>query len=356
MADSRTEQKAVSVRRSGIIFVVITASLALSSLVINPAEYDLTLLKRFITFLLGMLIQAFPFLLAGTLVSSALHFFVSDRFLERVLAKSTVRAIPAALLASVAFPVCDCASVPVASRLMRKGIPLPAVITYMLASPILNPVVLASTFFAFPDRFGLCAGRIVLGLVIPVSIGLILGKMFTRAEAVRTVYSLEHGTGCSCGCHSAGEHVSSKIVSHPALHRLRAMLAHAGEEFITVSPYIIAGAAISSLVQVAVPREALGVTSASSRFFIHPLIMIAAALLLSVCSTSDAFIARGFSSAFSSGSVLAFMTAGPMIDVKNILMMLPYFRKRLIAALVVLVVLFTYAAAVIASFFFFGAA
>ena len=117
---------------------------------------------------------------------------------------------------------------------------------------------------------------------------------------------------------------------------------------------IIAGAAVSSLVQAAVPREALALTSVSSRFLIHPLVMICAAFLLSVCSTSDAFIARGFSSAFSHGSVLAFMTAGPMIDVKNILMMLPYFRKRFIIVLSLLVCLMTYLSAVAASFLFFG--
>ena len=249
----------------------------------------------------------------------------------------------------MSFPVCDCASVPVASRLLRKGVAIPAVITYMLASPILNPVVIASTFFAFPDRPGLCAGRITLGFLIPVTIGLIIGKVFTRESAARPMFIPVHNDACGCGCHDQ-EH-KRKIRFRD---KIAAMLAHAGDEFVAVSPYIIAGAAVSSLVQVAVPREALAVSGISSRFLVHPIIMILAAFLLSVCSTSDAFIARGFSSAFSHGSVLAFMTAGPMIDVKNILMMLPYFRKRFIIVLSALVVLMTYFSAVIASFLFFG--
>lgn len=334
--------------RSLILLLLIAGSLAVSSIAVNPAEHDFSAFRRFITYFLGMLVQSFPFLLAGTVLSSALHFFVSERTLDRFLGQSSFKAVPAALIASMAFPVCDCASVPVASRLMRKGVNISAVVTYMLASPILNPVVIASTFFAFPDRTGLCTGRIALGVMIPVTIGLILGKFFSRGNATRTTYAQAHDAECGCHEHS---HVNERTF----FSKFTAMLVHAGDEFVAVSPYIITGAAISSLVQIAVPREALAVTSVSSRFLVHPLVMIGAAFLLSVCSTSDAFIARGFSSAFSGGSVLAFMTAGPMIDVKNILMMFPYFRKRFIITLSVLVVFFTYLSTVIASFLFFGA-
>lgn len=348
-----SEQPAVSSRRkfyrSLILLLLIAGSLAVSSIAVNPAEHDFSAFRRVITFFLGMLVQSFPFLLAGTIVSSTLHFFVPEHALQRLLGRSSFTAIPAAIVASMAFPVCDCASVPVASRLMRKGVPISAAITYMLASPILNPVVIASTFFAFPDRPGLCAGRIVLGLLIPVSIGLMLGKFFTRESATRLMFSPAHSEECGCGCHG---HRDEKKETYAG--KIAAMLVHAGDEFVAVSPYIIAGAAVSSLVQVAVPREALALTSVSSRFLVHPLIMICAAFLLSVCSTSDAFIARGFSSAFSGGSVLAFMTAGPMIDVKNILMMLPYFRKRFIAVLAFLVCLMSYLSAGAASFLFFG--
>ena len=331
--------------RSLILLLLIASSIAVSSIAVNPAEYDFSAFRRFITFFLSMLVQSFPFLLAGTVVSSALHFFVPEHALQQLMGRSSFTAIPAAIVASMAFPVCDCASVPVASRLMRKGVRVSAVVTYMRASPILNPVVIASTIFAFPDRPGLCTGRIVLGRLIPVSIGLILGKLFTRESATRRRFTPAGSEECSC-------HHDIKSSTTP--QKLAAMLVHAGDEFVAVSPYIIAGAAVSSLVQVAVPREALAVTSVSSRFLIHPLVMICAAFLLSVCSTSDAFIARGFSSAFSGGSVLAFMTAGPMIDVKNILMMLPYFRKRFIIALALLVCLMTYLSAVAASFLFFG--
>ena len=333
--------------RSLILLLLIAGSLAVSSIAVNPAEHDFSAFRRFITFFLGMLVQSFPFLLAGTVVSSALHFFVPEHALQRLLGRSSFTAIPAAIVAAVAFPVCDCASVPVASRLMRKGVCVSAVVTYMLASPILNPVVIASTFFAFPDRPGLCAGRIALGLLIPVSIGLILGKFFSRESATRRMFTPVHSDECGCGCHH--DETRSSVPE-----KLAAMLVHAGNEFVAVSPYIIVGAAVSSLVQASVTREALAVTSMSSRFRMHPLIMICAAFLLSVCSTSDAFIARGFSSAFSHGSVLAFMTAGPMIDVKNILMMLPYFRKRFIIVLSLLVCLMTYLSAVAASFLFFG--
>ena len=352
MHDHIQVKKSISVKRSAVIFVVIAMSVSVSSLIINPLEYDLTKLHLFITFMLSMLVQSFPFLLAGTIVSSLIHHFVSESVLSSTLSHSKMRSIPAALLAAVIFPVCDCASVPIASRLMKKGAPIPAVVTYMLASPILNPVVIASTLFAFPDYRPVFIGRISLGIIIPVILGLFVGRVFTSYSP--TLQSAEeqhhHGENCSCG-HSHG----NEPCDQNFFRKILSVLAHAGEEFVHVSPYIIAGAAISSLVQVTIPKEAIALTGTSSRFFIQPAIMICAAFVLSVCSTSDAFIARGFSSSFSYGSVLGFMTAGPMIDVKNVLMMLPYFRKRFILVLSLSVIVITYIFTVLASILFFGA-
>jgi hypothetical protein len=356
----RFHKSSQHLKHSIVILCVIALSLLGYSIIINPLNLDLSSVHRFITFFLSMLVQSFPFLLAGTFVSSVIHFCVSESFITKVLSARDVRAIPAALFAAVCLPVCDCASVPVASRLLKKGASLPSVVTYMLASPILNPVVIASTFYAFPDYRPVVVARILLGVFVPVAVGLILSRIFRSFSVV----SKAAGESCACGCdhaHGEEEHLHADHGEEEHVHhrsrkdRILAILVHTGEEFVHVSPFIIAGAAVSALVQVAVPREALLMTSTLSRFFIQPAIMIAAAFVLSVCSTSDAFIARGFASSFSHGSILGFMVAGPMIDIKNVLMMIPYFRKRFIIVLAVTAVTVTYLCAVLVSLLFFGA-
>jgi hypothetical protein len=362
MSNSHTHAHsfAQKIKRTIVILSIIVLAVLGYSIVVNPLEMDLSSVQRFITFFLSMLVQSFPFLLAGTFVSSIIHFCVPESFITKILSARDIRAIPAALFAAICLPVCDCASVPVASRLLKKGASLTSVVTYMLASPILNPVVIASTFYAFPDYRPIVAARIALGVFVPVVVGLILSRVFRSFPVVAKAAT----ESCSCGCdhaHEEEEHIHEDHCEeehkdcHSYKDRIISILIHTGEEFVYVSPFIIAGAAVSALVQVAVPREALLLTSATSRFFIQPAIMIAAAFVLSVCSTSDAFIARGFSSAFSHGSILGFMVAGPMLDIKNVLMMILYFRKRFIVVLAVVVVSVTYLSAVLVSLLFFGA-
>jgi hypothetical protein len=69
--------------------------------------------------------------------------------------------------------------------------------------------------------------------------------------------------------------------------------------------------------------------------------ILALAVLLSICSTVDAFIALAFASTFTSGSVLAFLVFGPMVDIKSTLMFLRVFRKRTVAYLILLPLLMT---------------
>src|SRR5947209_3153058 len=45
--------------------------------------------------------------------------------------------------------MCECGIIPVMRRLLRKGVPLSSCVCYMLAGPIINVVVMISTFVAF---------------------------------------------------------------------------------------------------------------------------------------------------------------------------------------------------------------
>lgn len=110
--------------------------------------------------------------------------------------------------------------------------------------------------------------------------------------------------------------------------KLQAVFSHAADEFFAVGQFLVLGAFISVAVQTFLPYEWLSALSGNRTLSV--LVMMAAAFLLSICSTADAFIAKSFSSTFSLGSVMGFMVAGALMDVKNYLMMSYLFRKRFI--------------------------
>src|SRR5207342_3531126 len=103
----------------------------------------------------------------GAAVSAAIEVFVPATAFERIGRLPRPLQLPAAAAAGVAFPVCECGSVPVARRLASKGLSPAAAVTFMLAAPIVNPVVVASTFVAYRGRDSqwlMVGGRFVLGM------------------------------------------------------------------------------------------------------------------------------------------------------------------------------------------------
>jgi hypothetical protein len=93
-----------------------------------------------------------PFLVFGVLVSGLIAAFVPAAVLRRLLPRRLVAAVPVAGMAGMMLPGCECASVPVSRRLMQQGVPPAAALTFLLAAPAVNPVVLVSTAVAFPGE------------------------------------------------------------------------------------------------------------------------------------------------------------------------------------------------------------
>jgi uncharacterized membrane protein YraQ (UPF0718 family) len=294
----------------------------------------------FNTVFTSILMQAFPFMLIGILVSSALHVFVPGEFLLKLFPAKGGLGFVTALFAGIFFPVCECAIVPVVTRLARKGVSVPVAVTFMLAAPIINPIVIVSTLYAFPGQPEIALIRVGCGLAIALITGAVL-HIFPEKSAVLLRQSDGHEThghpaghtACACGCceHEHGDGHGKITVGA----KLTEMLTHAGEEFFSVGKYLIIGALAAGLTQTLVPKDTFtGLTSQSG---LSLLIMMAAAFLFSACSTSDAFIARSFQNRFTPGAVLGFMVFGPMMDIKNLLMLFSGFKKSFVLKLAFLI-------------------
>lgn len=277
--------------------------------------------QTFVTIFLGIFIEAAPFLLAGSVVSGLIEVFVDKESLARLIPKRPLPAAFVGALLGFTFPVCECGVVPVTRRLYQKGLPLSVGIAFLLAAPVVNPVVILSTYAAFgwgPVLFG--------RLLFSILIAFITGYLFSLAgpeEVLLPETADSHD-------HHHHEHENPTDLSG----RLWQALTIGGDDFLDMARYLIMGSMIAATMQTLVPQSTL--LSLGSGPVISVVVMMVLAFVLSICSTVDAFLALSFVNTFTTGSILGFLVFGPMVDIKSSLMFLGVFRRRAVSYLILL--------------------
>jgi uncharacterized protein len=271
----------------------------------------------------SLLIEAMPFILLGAVVSALLEVFVSPRAFERLASLPTRMQLPVCGLAGFAFPVCECGSVPVARRLITKGLAPSSAITFMLAAPVVNPVVVASTVVAYRGRdsfWPMVAGRAGLGLAVAILAGWAVGRQ------------------------TADDLLRRPRAAHPDDHdhrgRLHTFFDHVSGDFLFMGRYLVIGAAFAALLQTFVPHSL--VSSVADAPILGVVAMMGLAFVLSLCSESDAFVAASFVQ-FGVGPQLAFLVFGPMVDTKLAVLYSGTFGRELLQAVVVVAAATTFA-------------
>jgi uncharacterized protein len=279
-------------------------------------------LTVFSTVFLGIFIEAVPFLLLGTLGSGLVEVFLNQDQFQRLIPRRAFTGALVGSLMGLVFPVCECGVVPLTRRLFSKGLPISAGIAFLLAAPVLNPIVILSTSAAFGWGWML-VGRLGLSMLMAVIVGLIFSVAKSPAE-ILLPRQVEHN-----------HFVMASALNPPTLRqRLNQMAVIAGDEFFEMGRYLILGAVLAAAMQALIPQPILlelgrgPVTSV--------LVMLALAVILSICSTVDAFVVLGFVGMFSPGAILAFLIFGPMVDIKTTLMYLSVFKKRAVVYLILL--------------------
>ncbi|MEO1835166.1 MAG: permease [Akkermansiaceae bacterium] len=288
---------------------------------------------------LSILVEGAPFILLGTIISGFIDVYLPSGAMDRLLPKNRWRAVLVSGLLGIIFPVCECAVVPVIRRLVKKGLPPSCAMTYMLAAPIVNPVTALSTASAFKEiPYAMAGSRILFGYVIAVCVGLILLRFPVRAimkskiadevdelEAQRKAEPAHDHDHCDHEqghCDHAHEHGPTPTHSHPEQGpKLMMALRASMRDFVDVAIYFVIGITIVAIVNTPPPveqdvvplRDIIDGTADST--WGAPAALMGLAFLLSLCSTSDAFIAATLD-AFGYGSRLAFLVFGPMMDVK----------------------------------------
>ncbi|MCB0899677.1 MAG: permease [Actinobacteria bacterium] len=253
------------------------------------------------TVFVSIVIQALPFLVLGVVLSAAIAAFVPASFWRKALPKRPGLAVPVAGCAGAVLPGCECASVPVSGSLMSRGVAPAAALAFLLSAPAINPIVVISTFVAFPGQPMMAVARFGASLVTAVIVGWIWLR-WGRGEWLRIPTS---------------RHVEGQS-------RWQTFAAAATHDLLHAGGFLVVGGIAAAVLNVAIPQQWLQTLAEHPALAIVGLALLA--VLLSICSEADAFVAASLTQ-FSLTARLAFLVVGPMVDLKLISLQAGTFGK-----------------------------
>lgn len=284
---------------------------------------------------ISILLEAFPFVLLGVFASAFIQMFVSEETLRKVLPKHAYFGLISAALLGAVLPVCECAIIPVVRRLIKKGMPLHFGVVLMMSAPILNPIVAASTYYAFQQDLSVLYFRMGLGFILSIVIGFIIYRLFGSTNQLR--WTKDGLTG------------APGIRKTVRTSKVKQTFYHASDEFFDMGKYLIFGAFLASIVNVFLDRTMLAALTSTEAGATG--IMMGLAFILSLCSEADAFVASSFSNQFSTTSLLAFLVFGPLLDLKNTLLYFAYFKTRFVLILMITITAVTFGLVMLVHYF-----
>lgn len=288
---------------------------------------------------ISIFLESLPFLLLGSIISAAIEHFVSDETFEKIIPKNIILATLTGIFMGFFIPACDCAVIPISKRLIKKKVPINVAISFMLSSPIINPVVLLSTYYAFykvdKQIFFL---RLIFGVIISLIIGIIMGILFkdviknNKEEKCSCNHHHHHAKNENEKCDKDFEELKKYTKEESTLTHI---IKHTANDLFEVVKYLMFGALIASICQVVMPRELVLVFSNNKILSI--IVLMVFAYLISLCSTSDSFVGKSLLSTFGRTSILAYLLLGPMIDIKNTIVLLGNYKSKFVYTLISLI-------------------
>ncbi|MBC6309603.1 permease [Listeria sp. FSL L7-1582] len=322
------------------------------------------------TIFISIMIEALPFVLIGVFIAGLIQMFISEALIAKMIPKNRFLAVIVGSVIGVLFPSCECGIVPIVRNLIAKGVPLHAGIAFMLTAPIINPVVLFSTYVAFGSTWEVPLLRVLGSLVVAMVVGNAIAYFYkgeglkekfllyeTAGErkekeetpAVMAIVGMDGAvaSGSAHTMHTEAEHHHHEHSHDDAKMSMKDKvwhtLQHAVDEFFSVGKFLVFGALLAAAMQTYIKTSTL--VSIGHGPVLSILLMMVLAFVLSLCSEADAFIGASFRSVFSTQSIVAFLVFGPMLDIKNLMMMLATFKAKFVAFIVigVTVTVFVYA-------------
>ncbi|TDB52788.1 permease [Photorhabdus khanii] len=213
-------------------------------------------------------------------------------------------------------PFCSCSTIPVTVSLLNAGAPFGATMSFLVSSPILNPVILGLLVTLLGWKFTLFYG--VSAFILSVAVGAIW-QFFGLERDVKKVRVVGNN-------------------SSPGPNDLKSRLSRASRAafslFKTSLPYLLIGAGIGSLIYGVVPGEWIANIAGADNPFAIP---VAAAVGVPLYIRAETLIPIGLalqSQGMSIGAVTALIIAGAGASIPEVILLNTIFRPRLVAVFV----------------------
>lgn len=275
----------------------------------------LTTLQDFLTLTLSVVVEATPFLILGIITSSLIRRFLPPSRLLKILPKQPIVRRALISISGMALPVCECGNVPVARSLLASGFKPADVISFLFAAPILNPITIITTMTAFSFEPRMVWWRVIFALLI-VQITALIVSFMKEDKVINSAFQ-------------------KYCENHANERSARSIISSARNEFWQLFTMLVVGAMIAAAIQIFVPRSIINALGTDPIFSV--IAMISLGFVVSICSSIDAFFALAYANTFTIGSLLSFLLAGPMIDIKLIMLMKTTFTTRFIAIVMTII-------------------
>ncbi|HGC9733713.1 TPA: permease [Streptococcus agalactiae] len=261
---------------------------------------------------ISIIIEALPFVLLGTILSGIIEVFITPDIVNKFLPKNKFLRVLFGTFVGFVFPSCECGIIPIINRFLEKKVPSYTAVPFLATAPIINPIVLFVTYSAFGNSIRFLILRFVGATIVAIALGVMLAFLvddnILKEDAKPTHFH---------------DYSDKKWYQ-----KIFLALAHAIDEFFDTGRYLVFGTLIASAMQIYLPTRVLTTIGHSPITAI--LVMMLLAFILSLCSEADAFIGASLLSTFGIAPVMAFLLIGPMIDIKNLMMMVNSFKTRFI--------------------------
>lgn len=306
----------------------------------NTVEIFLKKFSDFAMTFIGLTLAAIPFVIFGVVVSILIANYVKPSSILKYKSKNVVVSHIQSMFIGLFLPVCECGNIPLAKRLSLVGFRPSEVITFMLAAPIFNPIVLVTTLVAFNLDYNVAILRIFIGAFIALFVGLVFSfssdqkSLLVETTAQKTNFSFSQSQDFQEECF---------IDNSSLIDSFR-------DEFFNVFKMLLIGCFVASIFQILIPRELFNIFANSPTLSV--LALIALAFVISICSSIDAFFALSLASVFNLGSIIAFLVFGPMIDIKSLMMLSTIFRPKTLAIMSLLVTILSLIAGLSVNYFY----
>lgn len=259
-------------------------------------------------------------------IVALLQRYISKDTIKKVLTKPHKRMqnIFGAALGAVT-PFCSCSTIPILVGLFKSGAPFGGTISFLIASPVLNPMII----ILFLKFFGFKATGIyfVFTFIFAVLIGGILEKMGME-DQIKNVTIQGEGH----------DEITFDKIEGTKASRHAAVFKYASKDtlglFVKVIPFLLVGAGVGAFIYGFVPEEMIVKYAGAGNLFAVPIAAIIGVPMYVRTETMIPIASALNASGMSIGAIMALVIGGAGASIPEVTLLNTIFKKKMVFAFV----------------------